>query len=1065
MKLVIDEAVIRRAVGEQTFARGRSYAGGGAVLDVRWDAATQRLTGQVRGVAERPYAAVAHLGCTPDGRLRTFRGSCTCPVGVDCKHAVAIVLAQARQAAPPPSWERRLAALTAPALSRRDDTSEVALQFELTPGQLHLRPVLPGRNGGWVRSGISWPSLHYYGGYGCARLRPDQLAVLREIQTFDASTGSHQFSTASRPIDLVTFRSRRLWDLLADAQTTGIPLVQAGQRAGSVVLHRDGVGIAVDATRDGADVVLTPTFGGQAFSVEHVLLGDPVHGVCWRQVSGSRTDLHLAALDGEIGIPLREWIHAGPLRVPVADEPRFRRDYYPRLRRLVAVTRSTGAVDLPQVLPPRLALTVRYDGARAVELDWHWRYRLDSEVRAEPLWPAGSVDTDRDEAVEARLRAAVGEVLAPLPTAFEPTIGGCRLAASTVLRDIAAVQFAEALLPELVALPGLDVETLGERVDYRELSGSTEIAFTDSGTGERDWFDLAVTVSIGGHDLPFEQLFVALATEQSHLILGDGHYLDLDRPELKELARVIAEARALQDAPPRTVRVGRLQAGLWADLDELGPLTGGAREWQQAVGALTDFTQLAEVSAPKMLEAQLRPYQQDGLRWLSFLYTHGLGGVLADDMGLGKTVQILALIGHVRETRGDVAPFLIVAPTSVMSNWVNECQRFAPGLRVRMISETAGRRGAELRDLATDADIVVTSYTLFRLEFEKYDEIDWAALVLDEAQAAKNHLSRNYRCGRALRAPVKFAITGTPMENHLGELWSILSITAPGLFPAMNRFDELYRRPIERGRDTERLAELRRRIRPVLLRRTKHEVAAELPPKQEQVVEVELHPRHRRAYERLLHRERQKVLSLLDDLDGNRFEILRSLTLLRQASLDMALVDPAARPVPSSKLDVLAEMLQGIVADGHRTLVFSQFTRYLGAAAHRLDTAGIGYCYLDGSTRRRADVIAEFKDGAAPVFLISLKAGGVGLNLTEADYCVLLDPWWNPAVEAQAVDRAHRIGQDKTVMVYRLVAKDTIEEKVAALKERKAALFADVLGDGAFSGGALTAADIRAMLS
>jgi SNF2 family DNA or RNA helicase len=359
---------------------------------------------------------------------------------------------------------------------------------------------------------------------------------------------------------------------------------------------------------------------------------------------------------------------------------------------------------------------------------------------------------------------------------------------------------------------------------------------------------------------------------------------------------------------------------------------------------------------------------------------------------------------------------------------------------------------------------VVTSYNLFRLEFDSYAALDWSGLVLDEAQSAKNHMSRNYACAKELRAPFKLAITGTPMENNLAELWALLSITSPGLFPTLRRFEEHFRRPIERGRNAETLARLRQRIRPVMLRRTKEEVAADLPEKQEQVLEVELSQRHRRAYQTLLNRERHKVLGLLDDLDGNRFEILRSLTLLRQASLDMSLVSPAGGAIPPTKVDVLAELLDGIVADGHRVLVFSQFTGFLASVRNRLDANGIDYCYLDGSTRNRASVIAAFKQGSAPVFLISLKAGGVGLNLTEADYCIILDPWWNPATEAQAVDRTHRIGQVNKVLVYRLIAKDTIEEKVAALKDRKAALFRDVLDGGSFASARLTAADIRTML-
>ncbi|MHB1491677.1 MAG: DEAD/DEAH box helicase, partial [Cellulomonas sp.] len=262
----------------------------------------------------------------------------------------------------------------------------------------------------------------------------------------------------------------------------------------------------------------------------------------------------------------------------------------------------------------------------------------------------------------------------------------------------------------------------------------------------------------------------------------------------------------------------------------------------------------------------------------------------------------------------------------------------------------------------------------------------------------------------------------------------------------------------------ERLALLRRRIRPLMLRRTKEQVAADLPPRIEHVVEVELAPRHRAVYDRHLHRERQRVLGLLDDFDGNRFEIFRSLMLLRRLSLDPSLVDTAHVGVPATKLDVLDDMLREIVADGHRVLVFSQFTGVLDRVRTRLDARDVAHCYLDGTTRRRPQVIERFRAGDAPVFLISLKAGGFGLNLTEADYVIVLDPWWNPAVEAQAVDRAHRIGQSRTVMVYRLVATGTIEEKVMALKEGKSRLFESVLGGEDLADARLTAADVRALL-
>ncbi|MCW2812524.1 MAG: putative helicase, partial [Friedmanniella sp.] len=409
-------------------------------------------------------------------------------------------------------------------------------------------------------------------------------------------------------------------------------------------------------------------------------------------------------------------------------------------------------------------------------------------------------------------------------------------------------------------------------------------------------------------------------------------------------------------------------------------------------------------------------------------------------------------------------PFLVVAPTSVVSNWVREAERFAPGLVTVAVTASQARRRRPLAEAVAGADLVVTSYALLRIDSEHYAGLGWSGLVLDEAQFVKNHRSRTYQAARRVRAPFRLAMTGTPLENNLMDLWALLSLTAPGLFPTPERFGQYYRRPIERDRDPARLAQLRRRIRPLMLRRTKELVAADLPPKQEQVLEVELSPRHMRVYQTHLQRERQKVLGLIEDLDQNRFTILRSLTLLRRLSLDPALIDRAHSAIPAAKVEVLLTDLAELVAEGHQALVFSQFTSFLGRVRDRLDEAGIGYAYLDGSTQHRDEAVETFRSGQAPVFLISLKAGGFGLNLTEADYCFVLDPWWNPAAEAQAVDRTHRIGQTRTVMVYRMVAKGTIEEKVMELKARKSELFESVMEGDSLTTSALTADEIKALL-
>jgi SNF2 family DNA or RNA helicase len=406
---------------------------------------------------------------------------------------------------------------------------------------------------------------------------------------------------------------------------------------------------------------------------------------------------------------------------------------------------------------------------------------------------------------------------------------------------------------------------------------------------------------------------------------------------------------------------------------------------------------------------------------------------------------------------------LIVCPTSVIGTWAEQAARFVPQLRVATVTETRARRGLDLATIAADADLVVTSYTLLRLEERDYHALQWSGMVLDEAQAVKNYRAKTYQSVRRVPAPFRLAVTGTPLENSLMDLWSLLSIVAPGLYPDPVQFTDEYRRPIESGADPEQLTRLRRRIRPLMLRRTKHEVAPELPPKQEQVLHVDLAPAHRRVYSKHLQRERQRVLGMLDDVQKNRIAIFRALTMLRQLSLAPSLVDDDYAAIEASKIDVLMGQVREVVAEGHRALVFSQFTGFLKLVRTRLEAAGIGYSYLDGRTRDRAARIAAFREGDDPLFLISLKAGGFGLTLTEADYVFILDPWWNPAAEEQAIDRTHRIGQDKTVMVYRLVATDTIEEKVVALQDRKRRLFADVVGAEGLLGAPLTPDDIRGL--
>ena len=584
-------------------------------------------------------------------------------------------------------------------------------------------------------------------------------------------------------------------------------------------------------------------------------------------------------------------------------------------------------------------------------------------------------------------------------------------------------------------------------------------------SAERDWFNLEVTVSVGGDNVALTDLLYALSEGQTHLLMASGRYIPLHHPVFARIKELIVEAKSIHEFEGDKLMMSRYQAGMWEELMRLGIVDKQHRAWQSAMQKLLGAQIFSDMDAPKLLEATLRDYQLTGFGWLAFLAAHKLGGVLADDMGLGKTIQVISLILWMKEQAGDaMKPVLVVAPTSVVENWDSELAKFAPTLS--KVVMRSGNRTAKLK-VAKGADVVVTSYALLRRDFEQINDAVWGSVVLDEAQAVKNHQSQGYAQIRKLRADHKIALTGTPLENNLMELWAIMSVVAPGLLPKPRDFSNLYAKPIEQARDRVQLDRLRLRLKPFMMRRTKSAVAKELPPKTEQVLVVELDPKQRRLYDVQLARERQKVLGLLSGggLQKNRFMVLKSITLLRQLCLHPGLVDAKHKALNSSKLEALKPQLDEIVKEGHQVLIFSQFTSFLSYAREMVEEMGIEYAYLDGKTKKRAEAVDYFRTGKAPVFLISLKAGGVGLNLTEADYCVMLDPWWNPAVESQAIDRTHRIGQTSHVMVYRMIAKQTIEEKVLALQQKKRQLFTNVLEDGQLFGTAITEDDIRQIFS
>ena len=1245
-----DDQIISR-VGHRAFERGLDYARKGRVRGISVAGDGDIISAQSKGSGAHTYQTMVFRKQGARSAPASWAGTCSCPVGSDCKHTAALLitaraLAQAEPdgaAAPsdgPAPWESRLADLLqverAPrrrmALEIIDDPGDMWG----TPAGLSMLPLIEGKRG-WNRQGAAWSQISS-GGLD-DDVDPTVMGVLRELA---GMAGGYGFYYADDRLSLTTAPAH-VWDVLRRGVAAGLTLTTA-QRHGMPVYLADGLRGGIHLTREGdGDIAITPALEiddveelrrlqvpGLRLNFSLMPIGDPVHGF-YTWMPGR--ELLLMPLEPRPTEALSRVLRGDgeAITIPAGDVERFETEHLEALTRALPVLSADTSIRMPCPTTLRAALAVHVDTAEHhLSTEWFIRYvGEDGEVRSSHALPdlaaaaEGRVEdrtAGRDIDGETRLAREVLNHLLPLagrhPALWQPLD----------LRGMATARFMTETLPVLRELEAFDIEVDDDVPDYREADAAPVITTSVSDDEDRpDWFSLSVRVHVGQEEIPLALLMAAVATGEPEVLLESGTWVSIDRPEIETLARLMEEGRELADPQAQgELRVSALHAGYYEVLESLGVIERAAARWKERVGRLLERARAAEAAAeapggrpvaggageragegaggaavPEGMRATLRPYQLEGYRWLDFLRQAGLGGVLADDMGLGKTVQVLAAVQRLIEQREDAqgregadvgagadsaeraagaaredagtdsggalrdgaggpadeptdeptssgdpgepegtGPVLVIAPTSVVGSWVEQAERFCPGLRVRAVRRTAAKREETLAQIVEGCDVVVTSYTIARLCEEEFIAQDWAWVVCDEAQFVKNHTSATYKAVRRLRSPSTIAITGTPLENSLMDLWALMSIAAPGLLPDPERFGQVYRKPIDRG-DAEALGRLRRRMRPFLLRRTKEQVAADLPAKTEQVLSVELGAKHRKAYDQRLARERQRILGLLEeDTAQSRFIALKALTTLRQMALDPALVDgedgmepeaaesagggeageageaaggtggsgrktargkgakgrdagapatgrsgPGRRPSPSAKVEVLVEHLGPILSEGHRALVFSQFTRYLSGVREYLEATGVRTAYMDGSTPDRQKVIDAFRAGEADVFLISLKAGGFGLTLTEADYVFLLDPWWNPQAEEQAIDRTHRIGQDKPVMVYRLVSADTIEEKVMALKEKKAELFARVVegageaetggagaagagavGSGGLSPAALTAAEIRELI-
>jgi superfamily II DNA or RNA helicase len=739
----------------------------------------------------------------------------------------------------------------------------------------------------------------------------------------------------------------------------------------------------------------------------------------------------------------REWIHAaranGALPLAEGDLPAFLEEVHARA--------ASPRIELPEErafsrvkVVPRPYVILRTRAARGISLELGIDYD-GMRVHALDLGHAlvdraGRRIIDRDDPVEFDAVERI-EALGARPVA-----GRYRIAK----RDL--VETARKVLAF-----GWRLEIDG-RIHRRATSLSVGVA-----TGI-DWLDVTVDARFDGAPASLPEMLAAIRQHRRSIVLSDGSIAEI--PE--EWAERLRRWSALAEPTSASLRFTKAQAGLVAALAE-----GDAAKdqtvaldpaFEKAKEQLRLFDGLKPRDPGPSFRGTLREYQKRALGWFAYLRQFGFGGCLADDMGLGKTVQVLALLDLHRAERS--GPSLVVAPRSVLYNWASEAARFAPELRV-LVHDGAGREAAEER--FAEHDLVLTTYGLLRRDAEALARVTFDYVVLDEAQAIKTARSASSKAARSLVARHKLALTGTPIENHLGELGSLLEFLNPGVLGASSALSHLA--PDSRKLDEESRVLLARGIRPFFLRRTKLEVAPELPARVEQTIYCELEPEHRRHYDDLLAHYRRSLTKRIaaDGMKRSAVQVLEALLRLRQLACHPGLIARERKGETSAKLEALLEHLASARAEGHKALVFSQFTSLLAIVRARLDAAKVTYEYLDGATADRAKRVERFQtDPECSAFLLSLKAGGVGLNLPAAEYVFLLDPWWNPASEAQAIDRAHRIGQTKTVFAYRLLARGTIEEKVEELQREKRALAEGFFGEKGGAVGGLTREDLERLL-
>ncbi|MFC5522197.1 DEAD/DEAH box helicase [Polaromonas jejuensis] len=1081
------------------------------------------LEGQVQGSQRAPYEVSVEMTLLPDGQLADWLSDCSCPVGADCKHGVALTLKAAYQGLhllgpelansaalhAVPSREQA-EALRQAALARAEDKARQEAEAQLLQWMQALdrasgRPAEAARTDEQVRSEQYLYLLTVVGDPG-----PTPRLQLEAMVSYPKVSGGW---AKPKSIRTPPHEGQAAYDLASEADRQVLQLMRAMPNSDNFYSAYSVSPRVILAGQAGLLALQQAASTGRLFMNEG--RGSPGAAIRWgppRTLEWHWQELPGAQATGP-GWALRARLSPAGTKDTLGatlclNSPPLYLD---------AGQGLCGPVDTPGIAPAQLALLLKAPPLRTSALQKH-QVNLMGHLGSLPALPLPPVLQDFTRLSGATPTASLhlslnptedvrfmGLIQARLRFDYQGHRGWWAGQGTAVLVDgpqgrVLLQRDAEAELDAITRLFDLGLKATdggifgipgdGPQQDWLHWADNGFTVLRDAGfevtlddalarwithadslsvqlqpqgddEASSPWFELSLGMEINGqrHNiLPWlPELIAAAAASPPDPATGQPGmppfvYLpapggqgfirlptDALKPWMAALLELVGDRAHNFSAD--SLRLSRLDALRTSAALGEGAVWEGAQALRTTVRQLSGHVQLPVVAAPAGLQASLRPYQQQGLNWLQFLRQHGLSGILADDMGLGKTLQTLAHVLAEKEAGRLTRPALIVAPVSLMGNWRREAERFTPGLRALVL------HGKERHDAAAEMsthDLVIAPYSLLQRDRERWLEQPWHLVVLDEAQNIKNASTHAAQVVSALQTRHRLCLSGTPMENHLGELWSLFHFLMPGFLGSQARFKELFRTPIEKEGDGERLAQLRRRITPFTLRRTKREVATELPDKIESVSSIELSGKQADLYETIRLSTEKTVRDALTSkgLAKSQIQILDALLKLRQVCCDPRLLPLAsAKKIrQSAKLEHLMELLPEMVAEGRRVLLFSTFTSMLTLIEEALKARGMPWVKLTGQSQKRDEIIERFTSGEVPLFLISLKAGGVGLNLPQADTVIHYDPWWNPAAENQATDRAHRIGQKSQVFVYKLVAQGTIEERILALQERKAAL-------------------------